>query len=191
MGVLGVVTTGKSNPADILVELNQGGSKVMLVVCLLFILIATWCTNDTANLFPAGYALTTTFPKHVNFAKGIIIAGVIGLVTQPWNAADSLVNVMTIIGNLLAPVSGIIICDYFFLRKRELDVDDLYDNQGQYKYWHNINPAAFISLAIAYGISLLFGDYAFFAALFASAVLYYILMKKWIIRKYPQKDIIK
>lgn len=189
VGILGVVTTGKSNPADILVELNQGESKIMLVVCLLFILVATWCTNDTANLFPAGYALTTTFPKHVNFAKGIIIAGVIGLAVQPWNAADSLVNVMTIIGNLLAPVSGIIISDYFFLRKRTLDVDDLYDNQGQYRYWHNINPAAFISLIAAYGISLLFGDYSFFAALLISAILYYVLMKKWIIRKYPQKDI--
>ena len=189
VGVLGVVTTGESNPADILVALNHGGSDVMLVVCLLFILIATWCTNDTANLFPAGYALTTTFPKHVNFAKGIIIAGVIGLVAQPWNAADSLVNVMAIIGNLLAPVSGIIISDYFFLRKRSLNVDDLYDNEGQYKYFHNINPAAFISLVVSYGISLIFGDYAFFVALFMSAILYYILMRAWIMKKYPQKDI--
>ncbi|MGI6704363.1 MAG: cytosine permease [Clostridia bacterium] len=189
IGVIGVATTGHSNPAEILVALSQGHSEIMMVLCLIFIAVATWCTNDTANLFPAGYAISSTFPSKINFAKGIIIAGLVGLVSKPWAAADSLVDVMVIIGNLLAPVAGIMISDYFFLRKRTINIDALYDADGQYKYWKNINPAAFIALIVGTIISWPFGDFAFFVGLISAAVLYYYMMKLWIIKKYPQPEI--
>ena len=191
IGCVGVATTGAADPAEILIVLstNAGGSKVMLVICLLFIIIATWSTNDTSNLFPAGYAISATFPKKINFAKGIIIAGLIGLAIRPWNAADSLVEVMNIIGNFLAPVCGIMICDYVILRKRQLNVDALYDNTGEYKYWHNFNPAAVIALVLAYLCGLPTGDASFFVSIFMSIVLYYVLMKFWICKKYPQSTI--
>lgn len=189
IGVLGVITTGYSNPADILVALSDGHGNVMMIICLLFILIATWCTNDTANLFPAAYTISSTFPKHINFAKGIVIAGIIGLLARPWAAADSLVDVMVVIGNLLAPVSGILIADYFFLRKRKLSIEDLYDINGEYHYWHNINPAAVIAIVAGVALSWNCGDFQFFVALFCAGILYYLLMKFWIIKKYPQKDI--
>lgn len=189
IGVIGVATTGHVNPADILIELSKEQGDLMLILSLLFITVATWCTNDTANLWPAAYTISSTFPKKINFAKGIIIAGVVGLVTRPWLAADSLVDVMVIIGNLLSPVAGIMIWDYYFLRKRKLNINDLYNADGQYKYWKNINPAAFISLIAATIISLPFGEYAFFVGLFSAAAIYHILMKSWILKKYPQSEI--
>jgi NCS1 family nucleobase:cation symporter-1 len=189
IGVIGIATTGYSNPSDILVALLKGHSEFMMILCLIFIAVATWCTNDTANLFPAGYAIASTFPRKINFAKGIVIAGLVGLVSKPWAAADSLVDVMVIIGNLLAPVAGVMISDYFFLRKRTINIDALYDPDGQYKYWKNINPAAFIALIVGTVISWPFGDYAFFIGLISAAVLYYYMMKLWIIKKYPQPEI--
>lgn len=191
IGCVGVATTGQGEPADILITLSSagGGSKVMLIICLLFIIIATWSTNDTSNLFPAGYALSATFPRKINFAKGIILAGLIGLAVQPWNAANSIAEVMNVIGNLLAPVCGIMICDYIILRRRQLNVDALYDNTGEYRYWHNFNPAALIALVVSYLCGLPTGDASFFVSIFLSIALYYVLMKFWICKKYPQAEI--
>ena len=124
IGILGAITTGYSDPAKILVAINAGRSDLALVVCLVFILIATWCTNDTANLFPAAYTITNTAPKKITFAMGVVIAGLVGLAMRPWLAADSITGVMVIIGNLLAPVAGILISDYYFLRKRKINVED-------------------------------------------------------------------
>ncbi len=189
IGVLGVITTGYSDPAKVLVEMNRGGSAFTSIILLVFIIVATWCTNDTANLFPPAYTLAGTFPKYINFAKGVIIAGIIGLVIRPWRAT-SIINVMVFIANLLAPVAGVLTVDYFFLRKRKIDLDDLYNIEGQYKYWNNINPAAFISVIVGSFITYNTGDISFFAGLVASGVLYYLLMKFWILKVYPQSDII-
>lgn len=189
IGILGVVTTGYSDPAKILVAINAGRSDVALIICLVFILVSTWCTNDTANLFPAAYTITNTAPKKISFAMGVVIAGLIGLAMRPWSAAESMTNVLVIIGNLLAPVAGIMISDYYFLRKRKINVEDLYDLNGQYKYFKNINPAAIISLVATTVICWNLGDAQFFANLFLSGILYIILMKTWIVKKYPQAEI--
>ena len=191
IGCVGVATTGAAEPADILITLstNAGGSKVMLVICLLFVIIATWSTNDTSNLFPAGYAISATFPKKINFAKGIILAGLIGMAIRPWNAADSIVEIMNVIGNLLAPVCGIMICDYCILRRRQLNVDALYDNEGEYRYWNNFNPAAIIALVVSFLCGLPTGDASFFVSIALAMIIYYILMKCWICKKYPQSTI--
>lgn len=189
IGLLGVITTGYSDPAKILVALNEGRSDFALIICLLFILVATWCTNDTANLFPAAYTISNTVPKKISFAMGVVIAGLIGLAMRPWTAAESINTVMVIIGNFLAPVAGIMISDYYFLRKRKIKVEDLYNINGQYKYWKNVNPAAVISLAASIIVTWKMGDAQFFAGLFMAGILYAILMKVWIVKKYPQEEI--
>ncbi len=188
IGVVGAATTGEVNPVNILVKLTGGQNPIILAVCLIFIVIATWCTNDTGNLYPAAYAITSTFPKHISFPWAVGIAGVIGLLMRPWSAADSLFSILTFFGSILAPASGIVICDYLILRRRNFSLPDLYQYGGEYQYWHNVNPAAILAFIAGILISLPFINYIFFVGLFSSAVVYYILMKCWICRKYPQKD---
>lgn len=191
IGVVGAATTGEVNPVDMLVKLTGEKNPIILMIALIFIVIATWCTNDTGNLYPAACAVASTFPKKISFPIAVGISGVLGLVIRPWAAADSLFNILTFFGSILAPAAGIVICDYLFLRKRNLSVDDLYHYEGQYKYWHNINPAALIAFVGGILISWPFMDYIFFVGLIASAVLYYLLMKFWICKVYPQKDMEK
>ncbi len=189
VGILGVITTGEIDPAQMLVAMNSGRSDFALFICLVFILIATWCTNSTANLFPAGYTISNTIPSKINFAKGIIIAGLIGLAIRPWTLSNDIIDIMVIIGNFLAPVAGIMISDYFFLRKRNIKVRDLYNINGQYKYWNNINPAAFISLPLTIVVTWNAGNMQYFLSLLISGIVYLILMKFWIVKKYPQEEV--
>ena len=81
------------------------------------------------------------------------------------------------------------ICDYYLLRKRRLNIHDLYDMEGQYKYWKNINPAAIIAYIPACISAFLYPDYGFFTAAVISTVLYYLCMKFWIGKVYYQPEI--
>ncbi len=189
IGVMGMIATGEYNPVMTIVKVIGPENEFLMLVSLVFVLVATWSTNDTANLFPGAYAIATTFPSKINFAKGVIIAGLIGLAMRPWAVADILVEVQVIFGAILAPVTGIVICDYFILRKRRLNLNEMYRIDGQYKYWKNVNPAALIALAAGVIVSLPFWDYVFVVGMLGAGVAYYFLMKYWIVRIYPQPEI--
>lgn len=188
VGVVSMAATGEYNPVIVLSSLLSGNT-FMLILCMIFILVATWSTNDTSNLYPVAYVLATTFPNKVSFKKGIVIAGVLGILMQPWYTADYLSTMAGLFGTILSPITGVLICDYFVLRKRKLNLDQLYTNNGQYKYWNNINPAAIISMVIGFIVAIPYWDYVYFIAMLVSAIAYFILMRYWIIKKYPQPEI--
>lgn len=189
IGMTSGVATGNWNPIDVMVEVMGKESPFLLIVCLAFVILAQWSTNISANLLPPGYIIVNFFPRKISFAKGAIIAGIIGLLMQPWNYADYVPQILMIITATLAPIVGIMFTDYYLLRKRQLNVSELYRVNGQYKYWNNINPAALIAYIPA-GLSVIFfPDYGFVSALVISIGLYYPLMKYWICKIYHQPEI--
>ncbi|WP_180956637.1 NCS1 family nucleobase:cation symporter [Bacillus canaveralius] len=189
IGLTSGVATGTWNPIDAMVQTMGADSPLLLIVCLVFVILAQWSTNISANLLPPGYIIVNFFPRKITFAMGSIIAGVIGLLIQPWNYADFVPQILLIITATLAPIVGVMFTDYYLLRKRKLNIEELYKVDGQYKYWKNLNPAAVIAY-IPSGLSvLLFPDYGFVSALFISMVLYYTLMKYWICKVYVQPEI--
>ncbi|MBZ5202023.1 cytosine permease [Planomicrobium chinense] len=191
LGLTSGVATGNWNPIDVMVATLGPNNPLLLIACLVFIILAQWSTNISANLLPPGYIIVNFFPRKISFAAGAIIAGIIGLLIQPWNYADYVPQILMVITALLAPIVGIMFTDYYLLRKRTLNIDELYKVNGQYKYWNNINPAAIITY-VPSGLSvMLFPDYGFFSALLIAAVLYYSLMKFWICKVYPQPEISK
>lgn len=190
VGVVSMLATGEYNPVLVLSHILSD-NPLMLILSMLFILVATWSTNDTANLYPVAYVLASTFPNKITFKRGIIIAGVVGIIIQPWYTADYLSAVAGLFGTILAPITGILICDYFVLRKRVVNLDELYTYDGQYKYWKNINPASIIALILGFVISIPVWNYVYYTAMVGSGVFYYLLMKHWIIKKYPQPEIEK
>ncbi|MCP3761348.1 cytosine permease [Domibacillus sp. A3M-37] len=189
IGMTSGVATGNWDPIAVMTEVLGEGNPFILVVCLAFVIIAQWSTNISANLLPPAYIMVNYFPKKISFTHGAIIAGIIGLVIQPWQFADFLPQILIAISALLAPIAGIMFCDYYLLRKRQLNLEELYRSGGQYKYWNNINPAAIIAYIPA-GITVyMFPDYGFITAFIVSNVLYYPLMKFWIGKKYYQPEI--
>ena len=189
IGLTSGIATGNWNPIEVIVDVLGVESPLVLILCLLFVIFAQWSSNISANLMPPGYIVVNFFPRKINFATGAIIAGVAGLLIQPWRLADSTPQVLVAITALLAPIVGIMICDYYLLRKTRLNIDDLYNIDGQYKYWKNVNPAAVIAYIPACLSVFYFSDYGFFTAFIISIVLYYVLMKYWIGKKYYQPEI--
>lgn len=189
VGMVSGIATGEWNPITVMTEVFADNPVIMILVLLSFVVFAQVSSNTGQNLLPPGYVLLNIFPHKLTFAKAVIIAGLIGLLCQPWVFADRLNSVLLVITCMLGPIIGIIISDYYFVRKRRINVDELYKSGGQYTYYKNYNPAALIVFIPSIILGLIFSDYALFVALIVGGVLYYVLMKCWILKKYPQDDV--
>ncbi|MFM1655795.1 NCS1 family nucleobase:cation symporter [Brevibacillus sp. B_LB10_24] len=189
IGLTSGVATGNWNPIDVMVQTLGKDNPLLLIVCLAFVILAQWSTNVSANLLPPSYIIVNFLPHKISFPVAAIIAGIAGLLLQPWNFADYVPQIMMIITALLGPIAGIMFCDYYLLRKRQLQLAELYKAGGQYRYWNNLNPAALIAYVPACISVFFLPDYGFISAFGLSIVLYYPLMKYWIAKVYPQPEI--
>jgi NCS1 family nucleobase:cation symporter-1 len=95
---------------------------------------------------------------------------------------------------LLGPIAGIMICDYYLIRHRQLVVEDLYRRDGIYKYWRGFNLRAILALFAGVAMALIgvaapamrwLYDYAWFAGFFISGGLYLLLMRRRINSELP------
>lgn len=188
--VLGAVSYIAVFNYDPVVALQEAASGIILGILLLMIVLSQWSTNISANIIPAATIFSNAGGPKVPFWLGVFGAGIIGTLFQPWNLFAALLTFLTVIGAVLSAIVGIIVVDYYILRKRRINVYDLYENEGQYKYHKGINVAGFISWAIGGGIAIFFPTYSFFVGFAISGVLYYFLAKNWYFKTFPQAEIV-
>ena len=130
-----IVIFGKAiwDPITLVGEL---GSTTAVVISLIAITIATLSTNIAANVVSPANGFANLNPRKISFRTGGIITCIIGIVIMPWRLYNDLGGYIFtwLIGYsaLLGPIAGIMICDYFFVRKTRLDGDALYDSKGEY-----------------------------------------------------------
>jgi NCS1 family nucleobase:cation symporter-1 len=140
------------DPLDVLVQFRN---PVVLVVSMVALCIATLATNIAANVVSPANDFSQLAPRAISFRTGGLITGAIGIAMMPWKLlADPSGYIFTWLvgyGALLGPIGGIMIADYFVIRKRSLDVDALYDPKGCYRYtggWSVAAIAAFLAGAL-------------------------------------------
>ena len=99
-------------------------------IALVALLIATLNTNVAANVVSPSNDFSNLNPRRISFRTGGMITGVIGVLMMPWKLmgdfSDYIFGWLVGYSGLLGPIAGIMIADYFVLRKCELDVDALY-----------------------------------------------------------------
>jgi NCS1 family nucleobase:cation symporter-1 len=135
------------DPVDLVSKFE---SKTLVVVSLIAVLLATLSTNLAANVVSPANGFSNLAPKLISFRSGAIITCVIGILIMPWKLLDTLGDyVFTwLIGYsaLLGPIAGIMLCDYFLIRRTRLNVEALYDPKGEYR---GINWVAMVALVLA------------------------------------------
>ncbi len=135
------------------VDLASRMEGLAVAVGLTIIVIDTLCVNLAANVVGPAYDFAAIFPRHVNFARGGYITAALGVLVMPWKMiASSDGYIFTWLGGygaLLGPVLGIMIADYWLIRKTEIDVPALYRDDGPYHYGNGWNMAAIAAFAVA------------------------------------------
>ncbi len=114
----------------------QLGSTTAVVVSLIALTIATLSTNIAANVVSPANGFANLSPRRISFRTGSIITCLIGIVIMPWRLYNDLGDYIFtwLIGYsaLLGPIAGIMLCDYFLVRRTRLQSDALYEKKGMY-----------------------------------------------------------
>jgi len=156
---------------------------------LIALLVATLNVNIAANVVSPSNDFSNLAPRLISFRTGGMITGFLGLAMMPWKLMETFGSYIFgwLVGysGLLGPVAGIMVADYFLVRRTKLDCYSLYRRGGIYEYRRGINPAALIALVVGVvaaligrfvpAVSFLY-DYAWFIGFFLSGTLYYIAM---------------
>lgn len=160
----------------------------VVVVAQIFMIVATLTTNIAANVIAPANAFSNLLPRKISFKTGGLITGVIGILICPWLLLNEISSLLLFVSGLLGPVLGIMLCDYYAIRKTNLDLDAMYDEKGQFAYGGSgYNPAALIAAAAGVGLALVgywvpqldfLYTASWFTGFFVSFVLYYFLMKQ-------------
>ncbi len=136
---------------DPVVLITKFTSPVVLLIALIALGIATLATNIAANVVSPANDFANVWPSKIDFKKGGLITGIIGILIQPWRlVSDPSGYIFTwLVGYsaLLGSIGGVLICDYYIVRKRKLDLVQLYEPRGIYWYSGGWNPKALIALA--------------------------------------------
>lgn len=189
---------------DPLILAGKFESKLLISIAMVSIAISTLATNIAANIVSPANDFANLAPSKINFKTGGYITGIIGLLIFPWKLiADPTGYIFTWLiaySSLLGPIGGIMIADYYFIRKKTLNVKDLYSINGEYSYINGFNYCAVIALVIGIlpnvpgflttikaidetavwpWLSGLY-HYAWFVGFIVSGTVYFLLMKKFI-----------
>lgn len=187
IGAISYLTTGTWNPVDVI---QKEASGLVLFVLLVMVILAQWSTNIAANLVPPAMCFANAGARwKLSYKVAVLIAGIIGVVVMPWKILDELFVYLGFFGSFLSSLAGIMICDYYVIRHRRLNVQDLYKENGQYRYHHGVNWCGMIAWIGGTIVSNLFSDYGYFFGLPVGFVLYYVLTKYWYLQKFPQKEV--
>jgi NCS1 family nucleobase:cation symporter-1 len=177
--------------------LTKFENPIVLVVAMLALVLATLATNIAANVVSPANDFAHLRPKLISFRIGGLITALLGIVIQPWrlleNAAVYIDKWLIGYSLLLGACGGVLIADYFLIRRTRLDLAGLYRREGPYWYAGGYNPFALIALAVGIGpclpgffaaagfmqvgpIWLRLYDYAWFVSFGAAMVSYIVLM---------------
>ncbi|MER6105685.1 NCS1 family nucleobase:cation symporter-1 [Streptomyces sp. NPDC001832] len=130
---------------------------------LLVVLVATLSVNIAANVVSPAYDLANLVPRFINFRTGALITGVVGIAIMPWRLiANPHVYIFTwlgVVGGLLGTVAGILIADYWIIRRTQLALDELYSPAGRYWYTGGWNLRAVLALLVG-GVLAIGGSYS-------------------------------
>lgn len=127
-------------------------SPILVTFAMLAVAISTLATNIAANIVSPANDFSNVAPHRINFRMGGYITGVIGILIFPWKLiADPNGYIFTWLiaySSLLGPIGGILIADYYFVRKQELVVSELYSPDGRYWFRRGFNWKAIVALVV-------------------------------------------
>lgn len=188
---------------DPVILASKFDSKLLVSIAMIAITLSTLATNIAANIVSPANDFANLSPSKINFKTGGYITGIIGLLIFPWKLiADPTGYIFTWLiaySSLLGPIGGIMIADYYFIHKQNLNVNELYQLRGEYSFRNGFNKFAIIALLmgilpnvpgflinikvinkeVVWSWLAQLYNYAWFVGFFVSGIIYMIMMRKY------------
>ena len=175
---------------DPVAVLSRLGNPFAVVIAMLALLMATLNVNVAANVVSPANDFSNLSPRRISFRTGGLITCLVGIAMQPWklmaNYGSYIFGWLVGYSGFLGPIAGVLICDYFLVRKKHLALQDLYLRGGQYEYSRGFNWQAIAALAAGAAVAFIglavpllrvLYNYAWFVGFAVSFFTYLALMK--------------
>lgn len=147
-----VIIYGEAIP-DPVELIKRFDSTLVILFAMVVIFAAQLSTNMAANVVSPSNDFSNLAPKKISYVTGGLITAVIGILMMPWQLMSSMgAYIFTwLIGysGLMGAIGGILICDYFLIRRQHLELGELYKPDGIYSYVSGFNWCAIVALVIA------------------------------------------
>jgi len=173
---------------DPVAVLSRLGNPWAVVLAMIALLMATLNVNVAANVVSPANDFSNLSPRRISFRLGGLITCFVGILMQPWTLMSSYSNYIFkwLVGysGFLGPIAGVLICDYFLIRKKTLLPEDLYRRDGQYEYSRGFHWQAIAALAAGAGVAFIglvvpplrpLYNYAWFVGFAVSFITYFAL----------------
>ncbi len=175
-------------PWDPVTLIAKFKNPIVVIIAQIFMIIATLSTNIAANVIAPANAFSNLIPKTINFKMGGFITGILGILIAPWWLLNEISGFLIFVSGLLGPVLGILITDYYLIRKKRIELAELYKEKGIYSYNNTgFNKAAMIALLVGVFLALIgfwvpalnfLYSLSWFTGFLIASFIYYFLMKK-------------
>jgi NCS1 family nucleobase:cation symporter-1 len=175
---------------DPVVLLAKFENPIIILLALISLLVATLTTNIAANVVSPANDFANLLPKRISFKTGGLITAVLGIVMMPWKLLSDFGTYIFgwLIGysSFLGPIAGVLIADYFIVRKQKLNVADLYLRGGEYEFTNGFNWKAIGAMAAGVVVALIgllvpslafLYDHAWFVGFAVAFAAYAVIMK--------------
>ncbi len=144
---------------DPVAVLSRLGNPFAVVLAMLALLMATLNVNVAANVVSPANDFSNLSPRRISFRTGGLITCLAGIAMQPWklmaNYGSYIFGWLVGYSGFLGPIAGVLICDYFVVRKKNLAPQDLYVRGGQYEYSRGFNWQAIAALAAGAAVAFI------------------------------------
>jgi nucleobase:cation symporter-1, NCS1 family len=144
---------------DPVVVLSNLGNPLAVTVAMIALILATLNVNVAANVVSPANDFSNLYPRRISFLAGGLITCFVGLLMQPWRLLASYGSYIFgwLVGysGFLGPIAGILIADYYVIRKCNLRVEDLYRRGGAYEFVRGINLRAIAALGCGIGVAFI------------------------------------
>ncbi len=170
--------------------LRRFQQPVVASIALVALLVATLNTNVAANVVSPSNDFSNLNPRWISFRTGGMITGVVGIMMMPWKLLSDysayIFGWLVGYSGLLGPIAGVMIVDYYTVRRCELRVPELYRRGGCYEYDGGVNFRAMVALGAGIAVALVglfvpalrwLYDYAWFVGFLVSGTMYGWLMR--------------
>jgi NCS1 nucleoside transporter family len=149
VGGWAAVATGDVNPFVAVADLTSNDALLLLMAVAI---VVQGLAANISNVYTAGLSLVNTAPGLGRMRATVIVAGIsVGLSALP-DFVDSAQRWITHLGNVAAPLTGVILADYVVVHRQRIDVGSLFDPNGRYRYVNGLNVAAIAAVAIGVAV---------------------------------------
>lgn len=147
-----------NNPTIFVDAINSIDNPVVVILLILAMNVGAVAFVVFGNMLPSGLQMTAQLPKYFNVKTGGLLAAVVGTAILPWKFVentDALFFFYSFIGSMFGPIAGIMLASYWFERRRQLNLEEIYVTQGDPgRYPRGINMVALGILIVSFLITM-------------------------------------